>query len=223
MDTFNENMDYFENQELDRKRIASELHDTSLQDLTHIIHQIELSGLYMDVDPIKAKLELEDINRKLRKVIQDIRNTIFDLRPMSFDDLDLEDAIDQYISFIKKKYNINFITQIDSIDYLDKKKKLVVYRIIQECLMNAAKHANPSKVHLDIKNIETEIIIIVKDDGEGFENEKSSYDDNTHYGLEIMKDRVKHLNGTYSITSDKKNGTCVKVRIPSEKGVLYEN
>ena len=102
MDFINE-MDSFDSQELERKRIASELHDTSLQDLTHIIYQIELSELYIDLDPTKAKLELEDISNQLRKVIQDIRNTIFDLRPMSFDDLGLEEAINQYILFIKKK------------------------------------------------------------------------------------------------------------------------
>ena len=77
-----ENMDALDYQEMDRKRIANELHDTSLQDLTHIIHQIELSSLYIDIDPIKAKLELEDVNNQIRRVIQDIRNTIFNLRPM---------------------------------------------------------------------------------------------------------------------------------------------
>ena len=68
-------LDCFEYQEFDRKRIASELHDTSLQDLTHIIHQLELSSLFIDVDPIKAKLELEDVSNQLRKIIQDIMMT----------------------------------------------------------------------------------------------------------------------------------------------------
>lgn len=219
----NEKMDSFENQELDRKRIASELHDTSLQDLTHIIHQLELSSLYIDVDPTKAKLELEDISNQLRKVIQDIRNTIFDLRPMSFDDLGLEEAIDQYILFIKKKYNINFITNIDNVNYIEEKKKLAIYRIIQECLMNSAKHADAKVINLKLKDLETEIIIIIEDDGIGIDQRKTSDQNNTHYGLSIIRDRVNYLNGVYSILSDKNMGTYIEVKIPNKKGVSYEN
>lgn len=215
--------DSFENQELDRKRIASELHDTSLQDLTHIIHQLELSGLYIDVDPTKAKLELEDISNQLRKVIQDIRNTIFDLRPMSFDDLGLEEAIDEYILFIKKKYNINFITHIDDVNYLEEKKKLSIYRIIQECLMNSAKHSEAKTVNLKLKDLESEIIIIVHDDGVGIDQSKQLVGDNTHYGLAIIRDRINYLNGECSITSDKNKGTYIEVKIPNKKGVSYEN
>lgn len=219
----NEKNDSFENQELDRKRIASELHDTSLQDLTHIIHQLELSGLYIDVDPTKAKLELEDISNQLRKVIQDIRNTIFDLRPMSFDDLGLEEAIGEYILFIKKKYNINFITHIDDVNYLEEKKKLSIYRIIQECLMNSAKHSEAKTVNLKLKDLESEIIIIVHDDGVGIDQSKQLVGDNTHYGLAIIRDRINYLNGECSITSDKNKGTYIEVKIPNKKGVSYEN
>lgn len=220
----NTNMDCFEFQELDRKRISSELHDTSLQDLTHMIHQLELCSLYIDVDPIKAKLELEDVSNQLRKVIQDIRNTIFDLRPMSFDDLGLEESIDQYISFINKKYNINFITYIDDVNYLDEKKKLAVYRIIQECLMNCAKHSEAESIKLKLKDNESEIIIIIEDDGIGIDQKKCSEGYNTHYGLSIIRDRVNYLNGTYVITSDDKcNGTCIEIKIPNKKGVVYEN
>ena len=220
----NKYMDCFEYQELDRKRISSELHDTSLQDMTHMIHQLELCSLYIDVDPLKAKLELEDVSNQLRKVIQDIRNTIFDLRPMSFDDLGLEETIDQYISFIKKKYNINFLTYIDNVNYLDEKKKLAIYRIIQECLMNSAKHSKADNIKLRLNDNESEIIIIIEDDGIGIEQTKCSERYNTHYGLAIIRDRVDYLNGAYVIKSnDKCNGTSIEIKIPNKKGVAYEN
>lgn len=222
MDFINE-MDSFDSQELERKRIASELHDTSLQDLTHIIYQIELSELYIDLDPTKAKLELEDISNQLRKVIQDIRNTIFDLRPMSFDDLGLEEAINQYILFIKKKYQINFIKHIDDINYIEEKSKLTIYRIIQECLMNSAKHSEAQTVNLKLMDLKNEIIIEVQDDGVGIEKSKSYNYDNTHYGLSIIRDRVNYLNGVYSIESNNDRGTYIKIKIPNKKGVSYEN
>ena len=219
-----ENLDALDYLEMDRKRIASELHDTSLQDLTHIIHQIELSSLYIDIDPIKAKLELEDVNNQIRRVIQDIRNTIFNLRPMSFDDLGLSEAIDQYIDFLQKKYAIDIFVHVDDIEYLDIKKKLNIYRIIHECLMNSAKHADANKIELLLKDEKAEIYISIKDDGIGFEKKKNISDENNkHYGLAIVKDRVSYLNGKYSITSDENKGTHIEVRIPNKKGVSYEN
>ena len=80
-------------QEKERQRIARDLHDSSLQNLTHLVHKVELSSLYIDQDPIKAKLELATVEQGLRKVIDDIRNRIYDLRPMSFDDLGLKETL----------------------------------------------------------------------------------------------------------------------------------
>jgi len=218
----NNKSDYFEHQELDRKRIASELHDTSLQDLTHIIHQLEFAGLFIDMDPTKAKLELEDISNQLRKIIQDIRNTIFDLRPMSFDDLGIDEAINEYIQFLQKKYSIIINTQIDDINYLDEKKKLAIYRIIQEGLSNSSKHADAHNVNLKIIDDKSDLLIIISDDGKGMDEEKIEKD-NTHYGLTILKDRVSYLDGKMIITSNKEQGTELKVMIPGMKGVSYEN
>ena len=62
-------------QEEDRQRIARDLHDTSLQNLAHIIHKIELAGMFIDKDPVKAKLELAVIKKDLKAIIEDIRNT----------------------------------------------------------------------------------------------------------------------------------------------------
>ena len=73
--------------ETERKRIVSELHDTSLQDIAHFVHMIELASLYIDKDPARAKMELNSVSKGLHNVIEDIRSTIFNLRPMTFDDL----------------------------------------------------------------------------------------------------------------------------------------
>ena len=215
-------LDCFDHQELDRKRIASELHDTSLQDLTHVIHQLELAGLFIDMDPTKAKLELEDVSNQLRKIIQDIRNTIFDLRPMSFDDLGIDEAINEYIQFLQKKYPITIHAEIDDINYLEEKKKLAIYRIIQEGLSNSSKHADAHCIHLKIKDNKSYLMIIISDDGKGMDDEQIEKD-NTHYGMSILKDRVSYLNGNMLITSNKEDGTELKVKIPCTKGVLYEN
>ena len=71
--------------ETERKRIVSELHDTSLQNITHFVHMIELASLYIDKDPVRAKMELNSVSKGLHNVIEDIRSTIFNLRPMTLD------------------------------------------------------------------------------------------------------------------------------------------
>ena len=92
-------------QEDERKRIARDLHDTSLQNLAHLIHKIELSSMYIDVDPNQAKLELASVNKKLREIIDEIRSILFDLRPMTFDDLGLKAALERLLMNLMAKSN----------------------------------------------------------------------------------------------------------------------
>lgn len=103
-------------QEKERQRIARDLHDSSLQNLTHLVHKVELSSLYIDRDPVKAKLELATIEVGLRKVIDDIRNRIYDLRPMTFDDLGLRETLLNLFSLINQDGHFEMIADIDDID-----------------------------------------------------------------------------------------------------------
>jgi len=210
--------EYIRNQEMDRKRIANELHDTSIQDLTHIIHQIELAGFYIDVDATKAKLELASVNDELRKIIKDIRNTIFDLRPMSFDDLGLSGAIENLIDVLKNRFIIDFQADIDFTDDFDELKQLEIYRVIQECLTNSAKHANAKTIHLVVSDKDNDLYVCVSDDGIGIskqmENDESDNEKQIHYGLQIMKERVSILDGRCYINSISNEGTKIEIIIP---------
>ena len=133
-------------QEKERQRIARDLHDSSLQNLTHLVHKIELSSLYIDQDPIKAKLELATVEKNLRKVIEDIRNSIFDLRPMSFDDLGIKETIEKMLLMINQDKKFQIETDIEDIrpNISDSKRIIIllsIYRIIQECVQNSIKHS----------------------------------------------------------------------------------
>lgn len=111
----NNNLTIFKVQEEERQRIARDLHDTSLQNLTHLIHKIELSSLYIDKDPIQAKLELSIVEKSLRKTIEEIRNIIYDLRPMTFDDLGLKNALLQLLSCINEDQKYQITYEIDNV------------------------------------------------------------------------------------------------------------
>ena len=136
--------------EIDRKRIANDLHDTSLQTLAHITHQVELASLYIDKDPIKAKLELASVNKGIHEVIDEIRDTIFDLRPMTFYDIGLKEAIEREVSNMDRTSQINYLSDISDISISDDFVKLMVLRIVQEFIKNCEKHSKAEKVNLKI-------------------------------------------------------------------------
>jgi len=205
-------------QEKERQRIARDLHDSSLQNLTHLVHKVELTSLYIDRDPVKAKLELATVENGLRKVIDDIRNRIYDLRPMTFDDLGLRDTLLNYFSMISQEGNFEILSDIDDIDdqLSDKEKEfflIMIYRIIQECVYNAVEHSRGNQIKISLRQDDTNYLIKIEDNGIGFDPGEICKKDK-HFGLCVVKERVFLLNGKMKI--DTKNGTSIFIEIPKK-------
>jgi signal transduction histidine kinase len=103
-------------------------------------------------------------------------------------------------------------------DDFDELKKLEIYRVIQECLTNSAKHADANTITLSICEKDNDLYISVSDDGVGFsiqeEENESDNDKQKHYGLQIMKERVSILNGRCYINSMRNEGTKIEIIIP---------
>ena len=93
-------------QEQESERIARDLHDSTVQNLTSMIHKIELCSKLIDMDPIRCKLELTMMSRTLRDIINDTRQMIYNLRPMSFDDIGLEITIERASDKIGETVNV---------------------------------------------------------------------------------------------------------------------
>lgn len=206
-------------QEKERQRIARDLHDSSLQDLTHLVHQVELSSLYIDQDIVKAKLELASVESGLRKVIDDIRNRIYDLRPMTFDDLGLCETLLNFFSLLNKDGAFEILSDIDDIEdqFSEKEKEIsliMIYRIIQECVQNAIEHSEGNKIEVSLKKDEDRIYIKIQDNGTGF-NLKEAEKKDRHFGLSVVKERVFLLGGKMKIETD--NGTIVFIEIPQKE------
>ena len=203
-------------QEKERQRIARDLHDTSLQNLTHLIHKIELSSLYIDEDPVKAKLELATVEKGIRKVIDEIRNSIFDLRPMSFDDLGLKETIEKLIIVLNQENRFRIISDIDTINTTqsapsEQVRFISIYRIIQECVQNAIKHSSGNEIVIRLKDSGNKYLINIHDNGTGFDMSEVSKKER-HFGLSVIKERVLFLGGRIHINSD--NGTSIEIEIP---------
>lgn len=198
-------------QEDDRKRIAADLHDGVLQNLTLVMHNLELSAKFIDYDPVRAKLEMETNRKLVKDTIDEIRTTIYDLRPMQFDDLGFKKAMENHICYYADTTPMQIIYDIDEISDVDYIYLITVFRITQELLINAIKHSKASKTTILIKDDGKFIKVMVKDDGVGFSVHAGS--EENHFGLAILKEKVSVLGGTVSFDSGS-TGTTVKVEIP---------
>ena len=104
----NEKIELLVMQETERKRIADDLHDTTVQDLVHLSQQLELATMYLNQDVNQTRLELMSAKKYIKKIIEDMRGTIYDLRPMAFDDIGWNAAIDKLKKDFKDKSNKRF-------------------------------------------------------------------------------------------------------------------
>ena len=209
----NHNLTILNIQEQDRQRIARDLHDTSLQNLAHLIHKIELSSMYIDTDPNQAKLELAVVNKRLRETIDEIRSIIFDLRPMTFDDLGFKAALERLLSNIDNDCDCEIESDIDNVSCENNLILVSIYRLCQESFTNFCKYAQADKLFFSCKNIDDRCVLDIVDNGKGFENEIPD-DGKMHFGFSLMRERVALLGGKIDISSELGKGTKVHIEIP---------
>ena len=197
-------------QEAERQRIARDLHDSIVQKLVALIHKSEFAMRVIDSDSLRAKLEMKVINKVARECIDELREIISNLRPMSLDDLGLEITLRRNIAqfnnttdmSIDLKYNINDIVDIEPVI------SVTVLRIIQELCSNAIKYSDGSKINIEISVINNDLIIMFEDNGigfSGFDDNNTLNNNNSGFGLPILKERVKLLGGYIKVGKNKDN------------------
>lgn len=213
-DTRDRNLTVLNIQEEDRQRIARDLHDISLQNLAHLVHKIELSSMYIDKDRNRAKLELAVVNKNLKATIDEIRTIIFDLRPMTFDDLGLHAAFERLISVINENKIFDIEMDIDDVSCENDLVMATIYRVVKECFLNIVKHSNARKVFFSCKLRNKTFFINIEDDGCGFSNEELEQKKDKHFGLLVMRERISLLGGKIVINSEIDKGTRIYIEIP---------
>jgi two-component system sensor histidine kinase DegS len=207
-----------ETQENERQRISRELHDSTVQNLTSLVHKTELCSKLIDMDKVRCKLELNIMSKTLRDIINDTRNMIYNLRPMSFDDIGLEVTIERALEKLEssetKKINFSVVGESYKINPVI---GITLLRIIQEACSNAIRHADCSVIKVVLNYQPGTIILSIEDDGKGFvyeENECNCKADNSGFGLSMMRERVYLLSGKIDIHSKTNAGTKIQVEVP---------
>lgn len=190
-------------QEADRQRIARDIHDTVVQGLTVLIHKNEFIEKIFETDRQRAHLEIEKNNAIIRESINELRNIIFDLRPMSLDDLGFEKTF--YTVIEKMKNNTQMIIQADylcKVEKIDPVISITAIRIIEELCNNSIKYSDGSKINIEVKTDDNNLLILYLDNGQGYDiyNDISVRDNNTGFGLAMLKERVALLNGSMKVS-----------------------
>jgi two-component system sensor histidine kinase DegS len=207
-----------EAQEVERQRIARDLHDSTVQNLTSLVHKAELCIKLIEIDSIRAKLELTAMSNTIKSVINDMRGIIYNLKPMSLDDIGLSVTVERYASRLMDLNNINIIVRSnEETKEIHPVIKLTLFRIIQEASNNVIKHANATIINIDIYYDEHNVNVSIKDNGRGFSinhTQGTGHGHSSSFGLSIMKERISLLSGTVEIKSEKGIGTTVTVSAP---------
>lgn len=200
-------------QEEERRRVAREIHDGPAQAMANIVFRAEVCERLVDVDIERAKNELKELRDQVRVALRETRDIIFDLRPMTIDDLGLVPTVRRVLETMKDRCRIfSEVKILGEEKRLDSHVEIGLFRIIQEALNNAEKHANAVNVWVRIDFRPSVVSAVVEDDGKGFDVDSAS--GNESFGLMGMQERINLLGGELNIKSDPGNGTRIFVTVP---------
>ncbi|WP_425657818.1 ATP-binding protein [Tenacibaculum ascidiaceicola] len=192
-----------EGQNNERKRIARELHDSIGGNLATI--KLQLSN--------KSKLEQESLIKQVDETYNQVRELSHNLMPKKFKDSAFTTIITEYINNVKalSKEQITLqIHPVDEVDQIDENLKVELYKIIQELLTNALKHAKATQIDIQLSVFNNTIQLLFEDDGVGFDQEKVRYG----LGFQNLKDRLKTIKGNILINSFPTRGTVIDIDVP---------
>jgi len=208
-------------QENERRRIAREIHDGPAQAMSNVVLKAEICEKMAGIDIDRTIGELRNLKDVVRLCLKDVRRVIYDLRPMSIDDLGLKTTLQKYIENFRNEHSINIDLKIKGNDkrIKDSNISLAVFRVVQEALNNTYKHADATSVSIQLECADKSILLRIKDDGKGFDISSLSEltrDDDGGFGIIGMKERIELLEGEFTINSETNVGTTIMVKLPYE-------
>lgn len=200
-------------QEEERRRVAREIHDGPAQLMANLVFRSEVCERLIDIDIVRAKSELKDLRGQVRDCLKETRKIIFDLRPMTLDDLGLVPTIKRLLETVEERTKI-----ISEIRIIGEEKRLESYveiglfRIIQEALNNVEKHARATLIKVILEFKAGFVVVVVEDNGVGFNTSEQA--DNSSFGILGMRERMNLLHGQLAIESEIGKGSKVNIKVP---------
>jgi two-component system sensor histidine kinase DegS len=210
-------------QEEERRRVAREIHDGPAQAMANIVLRAEICEKTMETGKGDLKQELGELKRLAKDCLKEVRRIIFDLRPMTLDDLGLVPTLSRYVEELRKQvpFEIRFAS-FGKERRLDQGVEAALFRFVQEALTNCRKYASPTLVDVRVEFIPGIVRAVVEDDGAGFDPEevlRQQGKKGGHFGLLGMRERMELFAGECKVASAPGKGTKVVAQIPLESAV----
>lgn len=198
-------------QERERRRVARELHDEIGQNLTAITLHAERSATDEAADPAA---ELRRVAEDIRYTLDEVRRVARELRPEALDDLGLVNALITLCARVGES-GLQVERRLSGgLPALDAETELVVYRIAQESLTNAVRHARAERVELVLAADAETVSLVVRDDGAGLPSRVPR----DASGIAGMRERALLVGGSLTVSSEPGKGTEVRLEMPIGKG-----
>jgi signal transduction histidine kinase len=199
-----------EAQELERRRLARELHDETGQALTSIL--LGLKALEERMADSASRAAAEELRELVVSTLQDVRRLAVELRPSALDDFGLVAALERLTASFTEQTGISVDFQTALADMrLPEEVETALYRIVQESLTNVVKHARARRVSILLARKGGTVKAVVEDDGRGFDPAAQTCDG---YGLVGMRERLALLGGRLEVESGRDAGTTIAAEVP---------
>lgn len=206
-------------QEEERRRIARDLHDDTIQALIAIGQRLELARELIHESPDEAVEQLRDLRKMVTRTIESVRAFSRDLRPTALEDLGLVPALQYLVNNLIQKDGTDASLSVEgSPDGLPPDLEVTIYRIVQEALTNIHRHAQASLVQVHAQFSPHLVIITVRDNGIGFNvpDDITELANQGSYGLLGVRERAQLFGGQVIITSQPGKGTEMQVLLPRQ-------
>ena len=198
-------------QEQERKRLARELHDDTIQALIALQQRIEMTRRALHQDPEVAIAKLGELKTLTGEALQQVRGFVRDLRPTYLEELGLVPTLEMLAGEAGATFQMHGKEQ-----RLDTERELALFRITQEALRNVSKHAQATQVSVDVVFRPNEVTVTIQDNGVGFDAPATpnAYAQTGHFGLTGMQERAQLLGGNVYVQSERGKGTRLVAYVP---------
>lgn len=212
-------------QEEERRRLARELHDESSQNLTALLVHIEILHQTLQQLPPPAiqqrardnlQAGLQHLEQLTKNTLENVRTLALQLRPGVLDDLGLQATFRWLAEDCQQRLKLPVKLELDNVEPILREQdnaslyETTLFRIAQECLTNAARHAQATHVSISLKQQADSILLRVQDDGRGYDKASTQ----TGLGIAGMRERAALLGGKVTISSEQGRGTTVEAILP---------
>jgi PAS domain S-box-containing protein len=199
-------------QEEERRRIARELHDETAQTLTSLL--VGLRAVEESQDLGQAQGAASTLRTLVSTALQGVQRIARGLRPSVLDDLGLEEALERLAAEFARgnPFVVDLHVTGPRLPRLPESLEIALYRVVQEALTNASKHALPKAVSILVHRNPSVVRLVVEDDGKGFDISATHSD--TQLGLLGMRERAHLIGGSMTVESSKGKGTTICISVP---------